>query len=288
MKVGTYNIWYAVVDWRERTKALCEEIRRIDCDVLALQEVHETYDPSPGGRMIDYLASETGYQHRIWGFSPKRDKTSGSAYLSKLPIESVSASWDTKGGLDIADGLLVVTRDGDSTFCVTNTHFGYPDVAAAEQQIVELDSWIRESAPGGAYKLLLGDLNVFPGSSVHSFLCGNASLQGKSAKWADIGAEWAKRHGQVPADTVDPVRNPRWSLYERDYVDGPFRSDYILVHDDWHVRNTLKITDFSRFGDIPNPRNGRVPSDHYGVYVELEIVPEAIGFQEMVDAQYSR
>ena len=95
------------------------------------------------------------------------------------------------------------------------------------------------------------------------------------------------RKNESAVATLDPVRNPRWHLYERDYIGGPGRLDYIMIDNDWRVRNTFKISDFQRFGDEPDPRNGRVPSDHCGVYVDFEIVPEMISFDEMVRTQYS-
>jgi maltose 6'-phosphate phosphatase len=287
VKIGTYNILYARYDWEERTRALCGELKRVDLDIVALQEVHETYSHYPTGRMIEYIAKEAGYGFFTWDFPPDRDNTSGIAFLSKFTIDKIEKTWTGEPKERIAGGIRTTIETAGCIFGITNIHVNRNGcVVDAEKQLVHLDRWIGEREAQDAIEILLGDFNFVPESNAHAFLCGKQSLFERDANWIDVGDGFAKRSGKIAEPTVDPVHNPRWNQYERDYINGPMRMDWILIRDNWKIRNTVKINDFQRFGDRPYSKNSSIPSDHYGIFVDLEIVNEPIEYSQMVKEWY--
>ena len=47
LRVATWNVWWRFGPWAERQPAIAETLRRIDADVIALQEVWDV-DDGPG------------------------------------------------------------------------------------------------------------------------------------------------------------------------------------------------------------------------------------------------
>ncbi len=93
LKVLTWNIWWRFGPWEQRQPAIATTLKRIDADIIALQEVwsHEATNQAAE------LAAELGYQHV---FAPSKDfgETSpdnyyekgfglGNALLSRWPIK---------------------------------------------------------------------------------------------------------------------------------------------------------------------------------------------------------
>lgn len=287
MKIGTYNILYARYDWKNRTQSLCNELRRVALDIVTLQEVHENYEHYSSGRMIEYVAKEAGYKYFIWDFPPDRDNTSGLGFLSNYPISKIKKTWIENSSDPIAGSIQITVDAARVVYCITNTHVSRnKGTFHAERQIVNLNDWINRNRSASEIHFLLGDFNFTAESNVHNFLCGKQSLFEKDADWIDIGEQYAKRIGKQPEDTVDPVNNPRWIDYERDYINGPMRFDWILVKENWKIRNTIKINDFQRFGDKILGENGVIPSDHYGVFVDFDRMNEVIEYEEMVKKWY--
>lgn len=278
MKIATYNIWDAKCQWKDRTEALCREIQELSPDVIGLQEVRKYYDYYPDGAMIEHLAEQTGYQYHTWTFSPKRDEDSGLAFLSRYPFDTVEKSWECIHTESIADALRIAVKADAHDFAVTNVHLGYRKIFEAEKQVIELNNWIESREKPKSYEILLGDFNFVPGSSVHNYLTSRQSLYEQDAKWRDIAESYAARKETAPSPTLDFINNPRWIKYERDFLTAPARVDWILVRENWHNRNTLIVQNLDVFGDKPNPDNGIVASDHYGVYVEMEVAPEVVKY----------
>ena len=44
LRVATWNVWWRFGPWEERQPAVAETLRRIDADVIALQEVWNAHD----------------------------------------------------------------------------------------------------------------------------------------------------------------------------------------------------------------------------------------------------
>src|SRR2546430_13804816 len=60
LRVATWNVWWRFGPWAERQPAIAETLRRIDADVIALQEV---WDVDDGSGQSEALAGALGDEH---------------------------------------------------------------------------------------------------------------------------------------------------------------------------------------------------------------------------------
>src|SRR5689334_21623823 len=83
VRVASWNVWANLGDWRERYPRIADILRRVDADVICLQEVwrDESFDATQS------LAATLGYNHAaaVDGFEPMRIH-SGAAVLARWPI----------------------------------------------------------------------------------------------------------------------------------------------------------------------------------------------------------
>ena len=132
----------------------------------------------------------------------------------------------------------------------------------------------RESVyPGegeGCYEVLCGDFNCPPDSSVYRFLMGQQTLLGRGiTPWHDLARYCAERTGTVAAPTLDVWSNPRWR--DSPTLEIPMRFDWILLQDVFGtILPSPGLWDAGVFGTEPTPRARVVPSDHYGVYADID------------------
>ena len=257
MRIATYNLWNSAEDAALRREALRQELGRIDADIVALQEV-----PAAA-----WEESEQ-YPYTVFRRYPE-DEDEGLAFLSKFPLLSVEGGWET-GSPALHDcGLRVKVRINNSLAAVTTVHLDYRSVTVREAQILAVTDWIASRSEPDCLEVLCGDFNCYPESSVHRFLRGQQTLQGKDGPvWHDLAALHASRTGTVPPPTLDFATNPRWANEVSLAV--PARFDWILIQDRWPLPMP-SLDHVALFGRNPAPGSSIVPSDHYGVLADLEI-----------------
>ena len=83
LSVGTLNIWNRMGDWPTRLELIRKELRRLDLDVLALQEVVQL--PNDGFDQAAEIAAVFGY-HIAFGRNAESPNPMGNAILSRWPI----------------------------------------------------------------------------------------------------------------------------------------------------------------------------------------------------------
>ena len=132
LRVLTYNIHKCIggVDRKYEPARIAEVIRKLDCDVLMLQEVDAGVTRSRGDRQTEVLGKELGLHHHTW--FPNVDVRGGGQYgnaiLSKYPlIEStnidLSIRWKKKRSA--LHGVIRVRHDDvDRTVHLFNMHLG--------------------------------------------------------------------------------------------------------------------------------------------------------------------
>ena len=132
LRVLSYNIHKCIggLDRRYEPHRIAEVIRRLEPDVLLLQEVDAGATRSRGDRQVDVLGELVGLRHRTW--FPNVDVRGGGHYgnaiLSRYPlIEStnidVSLRWKKKRS--VLHGVIRVRHDNiDRTLHVYNMHLG--------------------------------------------------------------------------------------------------------------------------------------------------------------------
>jgi endonuclease/exonuclease/phosphatase family metal-dependent hydrolase len=186
----------------------------------------------------------------------------GNAVLSRYPIVAHEAR-----ALPHVDGDLVrcaLRADlslPEGPLHLFSTHFSYrPDESwKREAQALALDAFVRECSDE-LPRIVVGDLNAEPDSTEIRFLTGKATLAGRSTF-----------HQDVAAVVGDP--QPTWARrnpFTAVQGGGDRRIDYVLVT---HARpDRSGVVRSARLAfDRPSP-TGIYPSDHFGVFAEIEIV----------------
>ncbi len=137
--------------------------------------------------------------------------------------------------------------------------------------MAQVAAWIEARSKEGCYEILCGDFNATPDSSIYRFLKDQQTLlsRGPGSSWHDLARFQAEREGRSPESTLDFWRNPRWQ--DAPTLEIPLRVDWILL---WDVFDTELpypgVLDAGIFGTQPTPQLQVVPSDHYGVYANLD------------------
>jgi hypothetical protein len=98
------------------------------------------------------------------------------------------------------------------------------------------------------------------------FLAGHVALDGHTTRWRDLAAEWHAARGETPPVTLDFEHNPRWKT--KTIRDASKRFDRVYLRADGLGPRVLAV---SLFGKEPANSLGVVPSDHYGVVVDLDL-----------------
>lgn len=268
MRVATHTLWNTRIRWPERLEAAYEELPRPAADVVALQEVAAQVGERDARDAARYLADQCGYDYvatRLYANDPDE----GPAFLSRLPLRTVEAGWDT--GLPALEscGLRASVNVGGTEVAITNVHLDSGNIAIRETQISQLLEWIATRSTEGCYEVLCGDFNCPPDSSVYRFLMGQQTLLGRGiTPWHDLARYSAERAGGVAAPTLDFWSNPRWR--DAPTLEIPMRFDWILLQDVFgRALSSPSVTDAGVFGTELTPRARAVPSDHYGVYADI-------------------
>jgi endonuclease/exonuclease/phosphatase family metal-dependent hydrolase len=148
LRVLSYNIHKCIggVDRRYDPTRVIEVIRKLDADVVMLQEVDAGVSRSRGDQQVDLLGEELGLPHRTW--YPNVDVRGGGHYgnaiLSRYPlIEStnIDLSLRFRKKRSVLHGVVRVRHDDiDRTVHLFNMHLGLARYERRRQLAKFLDS----------------------------------------------------------------------------------------------------------------------------------------------------
>ncbi|MGH8984674.1 MAG: endonuclease/exonuclease/phosphatase family protein [Acidimicrobiia bacterium] len=258
LRVLTWNVWWRFGPWQARQSAIEATLRRLDADVVALQEVWAEV----GGRnQAAVLADQLGYEHV---FTPGFDDGQvafGLAVLSRWPIVSSEARpLPTMPGVDELRVALEAEIDGPrGRVEVYTTHLNWRfDQSDVRQLQVRALAEMVAASDGRTYPAIVcGDFNADPLSDEVRMLTGRSSVPVPRLVFHDA---WEVA-GHGPGHT--------WSN------DNPFaacdlepdrRIDYVFVG--WpKARGAGHVVGAGVEG--VEPVDGVHPSDHYAVLAEL-------------------
>src|SRR3981081_352134 len=199
LRVMTLNIWN-VGHWRARPAQSVAWLEHLQPDVLCLQEVVALED---GRNQAGWLAERT---QRHWvgapGFDFGHGAWFGNAVLSRRPIDVHDTTQLPALDQDDEGRVLLHARTGGLDVFCTHLNWQYNHGYIREAQILEVVETIEAQADVASPfpPILCGDFNANPDSDETRFLCGLASLQGRSAYFQEA---WRVAGGAGPGYTWD-------------------------------------------------------------------------------------
>jgi endonuclease/exonuclease/phosphatase family metal-dependent hydrolase len=257
-----------------RIALINEEIRRLDPDLLSLQEVKQRPGHSQLAELLDGTPLHGTHQADVMATSsPWADQYGGSAVATRWP-HRVAEALDLRlhGATDVPWATLAVTvplpGEGDMLFIGASSSWRLSAEAARERQAValtELDDRHRTELP----TVIAGDFNAVPDSASIRYLTGLAPVSGHSVCYHDA---WAVA-GDGPGYTWTSANASARQVIDQ-IVGQPShqrRIDYIFVGSwDAHPQAHAHIRAVQLAFNQP-AGDGLWPSDHFGVLAILEI-----------------
>lgn len=272
LRVATYNMYGpANPDWGRRHQLIRSTLRRLDADVLALQEVPV--------REQAFLEDLVGPGYHFSSFSQSSADGVGGTLATRWPARhsaevDLRISERAKKALPWSATLLVEVDTPAGTLVVAHhkPSWPFPFEAEREAQAVLAARALEEHiGDRDVHAIVLGDFDATPDSASLSFLRGRRSVDGFSVCYQDV---WEYLHPDDPGRTFD-LENPL--VREGEVATAVSRRiDHVLVRAGHHGP-TLLVRGCRRLLDAPV--DGVWASDHYGVVAELCRPDRAPGFR---------
>ena len=260
----TWNVWWRFGPWEARQPAILEALRRVDADIICLQEVWQTRDgvDQPGS-----FADELGYHcaHAAGLGLDLAPESLGNAVLSRWPITH-SETRSLPAPNDLNELRTVVRADiegprGPIEVFSTHLNWRLDQSHVRMMQVAALCEFVQETKDRRTYPpILCGDFNAEPESDEIRVLTGLSTPPEPKLIFYDAwratggdggpGFTWSRAN---PFTTNDPV-----------LIDA--RIDYVFVGYP-HDQSAGEPVSCRVAGD--EPVDGVQPSDHYGVAAEL-------------------
>jgi endonuclease/exonuclease/phosphatase family metal-dependent hydrolase len=271
LRVATLNCWNISPPFEERMALVRTELAALAPDVVGLQEIVVRGD---GFDQAAVITEGLGYTH-VFGAATRWDGTGwlpldrrdgdalGNAVASRWPIRETMA-YQLPGTETGETRSLVATRietpDGVVPFFTTHLNWRLHHGCVRERQVVAVADVVQRVAAGaGLPPIVVGDMNAEPDATEIRFLCGLASLGGRSVYFQDA---WRIAGDGGPGHTWDN-RNPFAAFsFEPDR-----RIDYVLVGepDPQDGRGRVERARLA----FTEPVGGVFPSDHFGLVVDV-------------------
>ncbi|MEZ2131523.1 MULTISPECIES: endonuclease/exonuclease/phosphatase family protein [unclassified Sinorhizobium] len=276
IRVVTLNVWNTEGAAR-RLEIINRELRRIDPDLIAFQEVVQTRDVRMLDRMLEGLSLHCTHQADVQTFSPPfSDRYGGSAIATRWPHRAVEAlDLRMAGTGDVPWATLAVVVDlpqlGELLFIGATAAWRLDAEVARERQaiaITDLDARHRRDLP----TIIAGDFNATPDAASIRYLSGLQSLDGRSVRYHDA---WAVA-GDGPGYTW-AIDNPNALVGANQIIKQPCqrkRFDYVFVGS-WDAHPEAHAFVQSATLAFNTPVDGVWASDHFGVVVDVEVGLEA-------------
>jgi endonuclease/exonuclease/phosphatase family metal-dependent hydrolase len=252
MRIMTFNLRFDTERdgknaWVHRRELAVEVIRHGAPDILGTQEGMErqllflqenlpAYRMQAHGRYWDATCQYPTLFVREERF---RIVEGGDCWLSQTPHVHRSKDWDSAFPRMMNHALLEDRHNGRQLLAVV-THLDHIGVQARVEQAKRIATWLSERR---GPRILMGDFNDAPGSSVHRILASEESA---------LADTWQLLSGE----------ESETSMTHHDFAGHPekCRMDWVLVSDHLQALNAVIVS--THLG-------GRYPSDHFPYLVEL-------------------
>jgi endonuclease/exonuclease/phosphatase family metal-dependent hydrolase len=264
VRVVTQNLLGHHMDWPRRRAAVTSCFRRLDPDVLALQEVVVTDDH-------DQVAEILGDGYHVTHHPLREKDGSGISIASRWPIGAVREldlrvgprTADFSASAQIAD---IHWPHGDPPLLLVNHKPSYRTNLEYERgrQAVLTAGFVEEIvARTGQHVVLAGDFDAMPDAASVRFWRGEQALDGTSVAYRDA---WQLTHRDEPGPTFAPSVVPLITEEWRHDLDR--RIDYIFVRCVDGHGPSMSVTRCVRVLDVPV--DDVWGSDHFGVTADID------------------
>ncbi len=247
MKIATYNIWNSEAGMPFRLQQITNEIKKIQADIICLQEVanHEQHN---------HLTSACEYVCSYYQIQ------TGLSILSRLPIYKME---------DFEFGTMASIKFGTKTILIVNVHLPWESAYSREKTIVNIVK--KAQSQKDDFTFLMGDFNSSADSSVHRFLTNNQSLLESDAYFYDLAEAFSEITQTKIPPTLNFRKNPRWGVIQpKNTIEVNERFDWIMLKNPYPLEFPV-LKECRLFGTEISEKTGLAASDHYGVWIEIEI-----------------
>lgn len=259
LRVATWNVWWRFGPWERRLPLIIDELRRIDADVIALQEVWA----ADGTDSAAIIAAELGAQSVFAGtLEIEPGVRFGNAIISRWPI-TASDWWPLPTGGRHDEQRLIVRADiagprGAIQVFSTHLNWRFDHSAVRQQQTAAIARFVAESRPRSYPAVVCGDFNAEPHSAEVEALTGLRTLAVDEVILVDT---WHSTHPTEPGFTWDN------------------RNSFVTPQLEWNRRIDYVFAGWPKVGGAGHPMRaeligtepsgGMWPSDHFGLVTEL-------------------
>jgi endonuclease/exonuclease/phosphatase family metal-dependent hydrolase len=275
IRVMTLNVWNTTGDPR-RPEIINRALRKLDPDLVALQEVVQTRETRTLDRLLDGLPLQATHQADLQNYIPPfADKYGGSALATRWEHQAIEAlDLRVAGRNDVPWATLAAVMKlpglGEMLFIAATAAWRPAAEAIRERQaiaITDLDARHRRDLP----TVIAGDFNAGPEAASIRYLTGRQSLAGRSVLYHDAWAIAGEGAGHTWS-----IDNPNTRMGADQIIRQPgyrARFDYVFVGSwDAHPKTTARIQSATLAFD--QPIDGVWASDHFGVVVDLEVAKD--------------
>lgn len=258
LRVLTWNIWWRYGSWEQRRPAIAATLKRLDPDVIALQEVWG----EGAVNLAAELAGELGYHHTYDSREEREDIAFGNAVLSRWPLLRTGSS-PLHGKEETGEGRVAVFAEVEGPrgpLQVFSTHLNWrlDHSHIRQRQVADLARFVNSARPRTFPPIVCGDFNAEPASEEIRMLTGQTTCPVEGLVFRDA---WKEAGDGGPGFTWDNA-NPHVALE----LEPDRRIDYVLVG--WpKSRGAGHVVDCRLVGNVPV--DGVWPSDHHAVMAEL-------------------
>ncbi len=249
MSMVTFNLHHDREDWPARRRTILAELKRLQPDAIALQEVIQ----KPGVRnQAEWLAGRLGYAFLFVSTDPEgAPKRYGNALLTRHTVLARNQHLLQPLGDYRTVGHLRIDVDGRQVN-VYATHLNERSDAQGTQirrtQVEDLLRFITATS-AGAPVVIAGDFNA---------LVDAGDLSALRSRYGDS-------YGSVHVNNDLSAT----STLNSHYFPSPSRIDHIFFQQDELIAREARL-----LFDAPD-EGGRWASDHYGVWTRLQFAPGA-------------
>jgi len=250
MKIATYNIWNSQQGMPARKDHIIREIRKVDADVLCLQEVSDR-------TLAEEIAAAAGYPYVFFDHYPNEDE--GLCIVSRLKFEECG-SW-----MEHSNSVYVCIKQNSKQIGVINLHLPWDRVKKREKQIVQITAFADRIKAD--WVCLAGDFNGSENADVHRFLTGECQLEQMECdpRWYDLAFSYAQCKRMKAECTLNFRKNPR---FQGNTIEENLRADRILLRNPY-LNNFPTLVSCYIFGETVYEETKLCASDHYGVVAEI-------------------